>query len=186
MVRYLMTYLVVFPLITYSQFDHELSGFRHISFGSSPAEVKSREPAPSLQSFSGWGIYALSFQGRFAGTKARIDYTFIENKLIEGSYIIEPGDEFREVFQVCREEISEEYGKPNSWAVADIKQESIWKKINDFGLYEGPQLFWLFSKGFIALHTSKFKQKITITVLFSGREGVGDYNVESLIEIQNP
>jgi hypothetical protein len=186
MIRYLLTCLVFYPLITYSQPDYELSGFRNILFGSSPAEVRSREPAPSLQSFSGWGIFALSFEGRFAGIKARIDYTFTDDKLIEGSYILEPGDDYRDIFQLCRKEISDEYGKPNSWAVADIKQDSIWKKINKFGLYEGPQLFWLFNKGFIALHSSKFKHKITVTVLFSSRESVGDYNAESLIEIKNP
>ncbi len=186
MIRYLLAYLVVFPVIVYPQKDYELSGFRNILFGSSPAEVKSREPAPSLQSFSGWGIYALSFEGRFAGTKARIDYIFKDDKMIEGSYILEPGDDYLDIFQSCRKDISEEYGNPDSWAVADIRQDSIWKKINDFGLYEGPQLFWLFDKGFIALHSSKFKHKITITVLYSSREEVGDYNADSLIEIHNP
>jgi hypothetical protein len=144
------------------------------------------ETAQGLQSFSGWGIYTLSYKGWFASMNARIDYTFIENKLIEGAYILEPGDDYTDIFQSCREKISDEYGKPNSWAVALINQKNIWQKKNNIGLYEGPQLFWLFEEAFIALHSSKFKDKITITVLFSGREGIGDYNAESLIEIKNP
>lgn len=186
MIKYLLIQLVVFPLIIFSQFDSELSGFRNSQFGSSPAEVKSIETAPGLQSFSGWGIYALSFEGRFAGRDARIDYTFVENKLIEGSYIVEPGDEYLNVFKLCRDEISKEYGHPHSWAVAEISQDIIWQKKNNSELYDGPQLFWLFTKGFIVLHSSKFNQKITVTILFSGEQGIGDYNSESLLEINNP
>jgi hypothetical protein len=186
MIRLLLIHLVLFPQIIFCQLDNELTGFRNSPFGSSPAEVKSTETAPSLQSFSGWGIYALSYTGRFAGMNSRIDYTFVEDKLIEGSYILEPGDDYVDVFCLCRDKISEEFGNPHSWAISEISNDYIWHKKNDFGLYDGPQLFWIFAKGFIALHSSKFKDKITITVLFSGRKGIGDYNTESLIEIKNP
>jgi hypothetical protein len=186
MIRFMLIQLAVFTQIIFCQFDEKLTQFRGSPFGSSPSEVKSMETAPSLQSFSGWGIYALSYTGRFAGMQARIDYTFADDKLIEGSYILEPGDDYVDAFCLCRDKISEESGNPNSWAIAVISHDNIWHKKNDFGLYEGPQLFWIFEKGFIALHSSKFNDKITITVLFSGREGIGDYNAESLIEIKNP
>ena len=186
MIKYLLIQLVVFPLIIFSQTDSELTGFRNSPFGSSPGEVKHSESASMLQSFSGWGIYALSFEGRFAGRDSRIDYTFVHNKLIEGSYILEPGDDYLNVFKLCRTEISKEYGRPHNWAVAEINQNNIWQKKNNFELYDGPQLFWLFTKGFIVLHSSKFKNKITVTILFSGKEGIGDYNSASLLEIKNP
>jgi hypothetical protein len=186
MIRHLLIQIIIFPLFIYSQTDSVLSGFRNSPFGSSPNEVMSRETAPSLQSFSGWGIYALSFEGKFVGRDARIDYTFVDNKLIEGSYILDPEDDYLNTFLDCREIISKVYGKPNKWAVTEIDQDVIWHKLSNLGLYEGPQLFWLFNKGFIVLHSSKFKNKITVTVLFSSRNDISDYNAKSLLDIKNP
>ena len=64
--------------LIYAQTDSlkELTGFRNSKWGSAVNEVKSSEKEYYLQSFSGFGVYALSYTSRFAGLRTRIDYTF--------------------------------------------------------------------------------------------------------------
>lgn len=162
-----------------SRFD-SLSTFRGISWGSSPEFVRDNETAAYMQSFKGFGIYAISYSGNFAGYKARIDYSFKDNQLHEGSYSFENFDNILRTFTRLKNELVSIYGSPNYWANKLITSDNIWIKINDYGKFKGPELYWEFSNGFIALHASRFKDKQTLTILFVHKKKISDYNSNKL------
>ena len=73
--------------------------FRNIPWYSSMKEVREKEEAHYLQHFSGFGITAISFRDKISGIETRIDYTFKDDKLTEGSYIINcSGDSYKKNF----------------------------------------------------------------------------------------
>jgi hypothetical protein len=63
-------------LICQTESTKELTGFRNSLWGSSVNEVKSKETENYLQTFIGFGVYALSYKSTIAGLAARMDYTF--------------------------------------------------------------------------------------------------------------
>ncbi len=85
---------------TYSQTasQMELLGFRGSNWGSSIDKVKATETESYLQSFHGFGIDALSYKGDIAGLTARIDYSFKDDRLFEGTYIITPDENIKTYF----------------------------------------------------------------------------------------
>ena len=161
--------------------SRELTGFRGSSWNSGIEKVKAKERESYLQSFHGFGIDAISYKGNIAGLTARIDYSFKEGKLFEGTYVINPEGEIRGDFKKLEKFLTAEYGKPNFRAGEMIDSDSIWIKINDFGKFKGPELFWKFTNGFIALVASKFEDDITITVLYSNDKSIREYGSDRLI-----
>ena len=161
--------------------SRELNGFRGNDWGSSLAEVKSNETKNFLQSFQGFGIDALSYKGDIAGLNARIDYSFKDGKLFEGTYIINPDNDTREIFKKLQEFLIDEYGKPNFRAGQSINSDSIWMKIDDYGKFKGPELFWKFNNGFIGLIASKYEEEVTVTVLYSNDKSIEEYGRDRLI-----
>lgn len=159
----------------------ELKGFRGSVWGSSINKVRSTETESYLQSFQGFGIDALSYKGEIAGLTARIDYSFKDGKLFEGTYTINPVNEIRDDFNKLKIFLTDEYGKPNFKAGQSINSDSIWIKINDYGKYKGPELFWKFSNGFIGLIAVKFEDDITITVLYSKGNSIEEYGQDRII-----
>jgi len=159
----------------------ELKGFRGYNWGISLDYVKSTETESYLQSFHGFGIDALSYKGEIAGLTARIDYSFKDRKLFEGTYTINPVNEIRDDFNKLKFFLTDEYGKPNFRAGQSINSDSIWIKINDYGKYKGPELFWKFSNGFIGLIAVKFEDDITITVLYSKGNSIEEYGQDRII-----
>ncbi len=163
----------------------ELSGFRNSKWGSTVNEIKASETEYYLQSFSGFGVYALSYTGRYAGLKTRIDYTFKDKKLVEGSYIFNPDGDVKRDFKELEKSLINEYGKPGFKAGTLIDSDSIWIPVTKYGRYKGPELYWKFKNGFIALIASKFENDITITILFSSSKSIKDYNKENETSTEN-
>jgi len=159
----------------------DLKGFRGYNWGNSLDYVKSTETENYLQSFHGFGIDALSYKGKIAGLTARIDYSFKDGKLFEGTYTINPDDEIGNDFNKLKEYLSDEFGKPNFRAGPSINSDSFWIKINDYGKYKGPELFWKFSNGFIGLIAAKFEDDISITVLYSTSNSIEEYGQDRII-----
>ncbi|MFZ0452639.1 MAG: hypothetical protein WAM24_02750 [Ignavibacteriaceae bacterium] len=159
----------------------KLEGFRGYSWGISIDYIKSTETGDYMQSFHGFGIDALSYKGEIAGLVARIDYSFKDGKLFEGTYTINPEDEIKNTFKKLEKYLIEEFGKPKFKAGKSINSDSIWIKISDLGKYKGPELFWKFSNGFIGLIAAKFEEDTTITVLYSNDKSIEEYGSDRLI-----
>ncbi len=159
----------------------ELKGFREYNWGISIDYVKSTETENYLQSFHGFGIDALSYRGEIAGLTARIDYSFKDGKLFEGTYTINPEAEIKITFNKLEKYLVDEFEKPNFRAGRSINSDSIWIKINNYGKYKGPELFWKFKNGFIGLIAAKFEDDITITVLYSNDNSIEKYGSDRLI-----
>lgn len=162
----------------------ELTGFRNISWGSSVKEVKSRETESYLQSFWGFGIYALSYKSKISGLSTRIDYSFKNGKLVEGSYTFEPGKNFKNDFNKLKDFLIDRYSKPNFKVGPLIESDSVWIMVTKYGKYRGPELYWRFSNGFVALIASRFEDKITLTILYTN-ESIKNYNKDREISVES-
>ena len=143
----------------------ELTGFRGVPWGSKMDKVKATETESYMQLFHGFGIDALSYKGYIAGLTARIDYSFKDGKLFEGTYIINSSDDYKIDFNKLKGFLIGKYGKPDLRAGLSIESDSIWIKVTDYGKFRGPELYWKFNNGFIGLIASKFEDDITLTVL---------------------
>ncbi len=173
------------PALTFLDSILVLPEFRNVKWGSSLNDVQEKETAHYLQTFSGFGIEALSYEGNIAGLDARIDYTFKNNKFTEGSYTVISKDTFREDFLTLLSFLQNRYGRPGYSSGPFYTSDSVWIKINDFGTCMGPSLYWVFKNGFIGLITQKFKEEITLTILFASDLTVDEYNSKNLVELKN-
>ncbi len=159
----------------------KLDGFRNVAWGASVDEVKAAEKAEYMQHFSGFGIEAVSYKGCFAGFDVRIDYSFKNNKLVEGCYSLSPDDSFKPDYITLRNYLSERYGKPEISAGPPITSDSVWIKESNYGRFSGPETYWHFANGFIGLHASRFKERIRITVLFVSGMTIEQYNKNNAV-----
>ncbi len=157
-----------------------LKSFRGIEWGISKTQVRSIVKEYYLQSYSGFGIEALCYKGSIAGIDSRIDFNFKDDKLVDGLYSINPNSSFKTVFKKLEEYLINEYGKPDFKVGPDIDSSSVWIKENDYGRYRGPELYWSFKNGFVGLHASRFKDDITINVLYVEGKTVEEFNNENL------
>ena len=173
--------------LIYAQTDSlkELTGFRNSKWGSAVNEVKSSEKEYYLQSFSGFGVYALSYTSRFAGFRTRIDYTFKKGKLVEGTYSFNPSGDIRSDFKKLQKTLISKYGKPSFEVGPLIDSAFVWIQLTKYGRYKGPELYWKFSNGFIALVASKFENDITFTILFSNSKSIEEYNRDREVSTEN-
>ena len=55
--------------------------------------------------------------------------------------------------------------------------------VTKYGKYRGPELYWRFSNGFIALIASRFEDKITLTILYT-KESIESYNKDREIPVE--
>lgn len=152
-----------------------LSGFRGSGWGDNLEKIRSSEEAEYLQSFSGFGMEALSFRASIGELPTRIDYTFKEGKLVEGSYAVSSDDSFVHDFRYLKNFLTLEFGRPEFVSGNDYASDIPWQKENDYGLFRGPALYWTFANGFVALLSQKFNSSITVTVLYSARCRLEDY-----------
>ena len=173
------------PAFTFVDSILVLPEFRNVKWGSSLREVEEKETADYLQKFSGFGIETLSYEGNIAGLDARIDYTFKNKKLIEGSYTVISKDTFSEDFLTLLSFLENHYGRPEYSSGPLYTSDSVWIKINDFGMFTGPSFYWVFNNGFIGLISQKFKEEITLTILFASDLTVDEYNSKNLVELKN-
>jgi len=173
------------PAFTFVDSILVLPEFRNVKWGSSLKDVEEKETADYLQKFSGFGIEALSYEGNIAELDARIDYTFKNKKLSEGSYTVISKDTFREDFQILLGFLENHYGSPGYSSGPLYTSDSVWIKTNDFGMFTGPSLYWVFKNGFIGLISQKFKEEITLTILFASDLTVNEYNSKNLVELKD-
>ena len=162
-----------------------LPEFRNVKWNSSLKDVREKETAHYLQTFYGFGIEALSYKGKIAGLDARIDYDFKDKKLSEGSYRIISEDNFKEDFQTLLIFLENQYGKPGFRAGPLYTFDSVWIKTNDHDLYAGPSIYWVFKNGFIGLISQKYKEEITLTILYVYNSAIDEYNLQNAVELKN-
>jgi len=183
--------LILISLFSLSNFSQNklskerlLKDFRGIEWGTPKNKVKSIVKDYYLQEYSGFGIEALCYKGKIAGLEARIDYNFKNNKLVDGLYSINPNSSFHKDFITLRDFLIKEYGKPEIKIGPDIDSSAVWKKENNYGRFRGPELYWSFKNGFIGLHASKFKDDITINVLYVEGKTVEEFYKESMVPLE--
>jgi hypothetical protein len=164
--------------------ERVLKGFRGIEWGASKSKVKSNVKDYYLQEFYGFGVEALCYKGTIAGIDARIDYNFENNKLVDGLYSIKPESLFRENFRSLKNYLINEYGKPDFKVGTGTDSSSVWIKENNYGKFRGPEFYWSFKNGFVGLHASKFKDDITITVLYVQGKTIKEFNKENLVPLK--
>ena len=164
-----------FPFVSIPDSSRTLDGFRNIPWGSSMKEVREMEEAHYLQTFYGFGITAISFKDYIAGIEARIDYTFKDDKLTEASYLINPGDFYERDFVELLKFVAQKFGQPEYRSGKGYNEDSVWVKENEYGSFSGPSYYWEFKNSFIALISQKFKDEITIMVLFVNGSSIGEY-----------
>jgi hypothetical protein len=177
--------IIDLPAHTFLDSIPALPDFRNVKWGSSIRDVEAKETAQYLQIFSGFGIQALSFEGNIAGLDARIDYTIKNKKLTEGSYTVISKDNFRGDFLTLLIFLENRYGKPGYSSGPFYTSDSVWIKINDYGMYIGPSFYWVYKNGFIGLISEKFKDEITLTILFASDTTVDEYNSKNSVELKN-
>lgn len=174
-----------FPLISIPDSNRTLSGFRNIPWGSSMKEVREKEEAHYLQTFYGFGITAISFKDNVAGIQARIDFTFKDDKFTEGSYIINTEDFYKKDFVELIKFVVQKFGQPEYRSGRIYTEDSVWVKENEYGSFSGPSYYWEFKNGFVALISKKFKEEITITVLFANSSSIEGYAKKTGVELNS-
>jgi len=184
---FLLLFFIQSILVSQNSID-SISGFRNIRWGAPQSEVKKQEKGFYLQESKAWGLSTLSFQGEIAGSPARIDYTFKDNRLIEGSYSINVIKSFDQSFSQVNNFISDLYGFPKYATINAFDPDSVWTAVNPGVLFNGPQYFWELSNGFVSLLSSKFiaspgKEEITITVLYVSDTKIEEYSDARLIPL---
>lgn len=164
-----------------------LGSFRGIPWGASPGFVRENETSLYLQSFKGFGTYSLSFNGEFADKQVRIDYSFRDDKFIEGAYTLNTVGDIRTDYTDIQTFLAHQFGSPDYWSNSLVGSENIWIKVNDYGKYKGPELYWQFVNGFIVLHASKFKDEITVTIMYVVNKNIPGYGSNKIfIPAQHP
>ena len=185
--QFIIFFFLIEYTISFCQLNKlkDLTGFRNSKWGSTVNEVKSSEHEYYLQSFSGFGIYSLSYTSRFAGLKTRIDYTFKNGKLVEGTYTFKPNGDAKSDFKLLQSNLISDYGEPTIKVKPYIDYDSIWVEVTKYGRYRGPELYWKFNNGFIALIASKFEEDITLVILFSNSKSIEEYNRDREVSTEN-
>ncbi len=164
---------------------NRLDGFRGIPWGVSKDSVRNKESAEYLQSFKGFGIESFSYKGSIAGLDCRIDYTFRNDRLAEGMYSFETPKSVKPDFLLLYEYLAKSYGKPQYMAGPSINDAEIWIKKNNYGKFQGPELYWSFKNGFAALQASRFKDDIGINIIFIAGKTIEEYGSENIVPAEN-
>jgi hypothetical protein len=162
-----------------------LPEFRNIEWESSVEDVREQEKAKYLQSFSGFGTKAISFRENIEGLNARIDYVFKENKLIEGLYIIISDDNFKKDFKTLKNFLENQFGIPDYRSETLYTSDSVWIRISKAGLYTGPSFYWVFNNGFISLISEKFREEISISILYAYTRTIDTYNAHNIVNLKH-
>ena len=150
-----------------------LPEFRGYKWGERFLDVKAKEVAPYLQTTFGFGQQILSYKGRIAGHKARIDYVFKDKQLVEGIYEIKV-DSFETSFEKIKQYYIDKLDHPIYWAGAHPLTKINWVG-NKNGLCRGPEIYWEYFDGFVAIICEKYKEEITISILYVYDKTIADY-----------
>lgn len=158
---------------TFSKLD-SIPSFRGMEWGETIDDVKSKEIANYRQTFIGFGETVISYFGKITSFEATIDYAFKDDVLTEASYNIDI-ENFNETFEKVKDYYINKLGEPNYWASLHPRFIGNWKGDEENGLCRGPELYWEYCNGFIGIITEKYKDDITLTVLYVHDKTILDY-----------
>ena len=147
--------------------------FRECEWGEKFVDVRANEVETYLQTTYGFGQKILSYTTKIAGYKARVDYVFKDERLVEGIYEIKV-DSFEVAFDEIRQFYIEKLDYPVYWSGSHPLTKTNWKG-NENGLCRGPEIYWEYFDGFIAIVAEKYKQEITISILYVYDKTIVDY-----------
>lgn len=186
--------LLMLGINLYSQISTELDSiprFRGINWGSSIETVKALELASYQQSYIGFGVYILTYHGQILDQHTKIDYVFEDNILVEAFYTIDV-ESFPENFQSVKELYFNKLGIPNYWASSHPDTSIDWALKGDEQFCRGPEIYWEFCNGFIGLISEKFKDDISISILYCHGKTIAEYGkfviypYENIVGTSNP
>jgi hypothetical protein len=147
--------------------------FRSFYWEESFNDVKSREIAKYMQTYIAFGESILSYHGEIADCEARIDFVFIDGILVEGHYIIEV-DSYEETNEKIKDYYFKKLGTPNYWASSHPNSKIAW--IGDENeICRGPEIYWGYCDGFIAIIAEKYMKEITITIIYAHNKTIQEY-----------
>ena len=160
-----------------------MPGVRNIPWNSSIEKVREQESTYYLQKFTGFGLVTLSYKDKIAGIDSRVDYTFKNDKLTEGAFIISHDDSFKDHLTRLLEYLTKQFGSPEYRSGPAYTSETVWIKENNYGSFLGPSFYWIFSDGFIALISQKFESNVTLSVLFAHGSSMARYAENNGVEL---
>jgi len=161
-----------------------LRGFNGFTWGNSSQFIRNEETSKYMQTSLGFSRSVVSFSDEIEGFDSRIDYVFKEDELIEGSYTFNNVEDIQTIFSTMQEMLRNKYGKPDFWATAHINSKNIWKRVNNYGLFRGPELYWQFENGFIVLHSSKYVEDITLSIIYVHNKTIEQFSEDNLLPVE--
>lgn len=161
----------------YSQEPTQLDSipkFRSIDWGESVESVRNLELSEYDQAYIGFGVYILTFHDKHLGYESKIDYVFEEDELVEAFYTIE-AETFEETYNIIKENYINKFGRPNYWSSAhpDASIKRVFESEEEY--CRGPEIYWEFCNGFLGIISERYKQSITITILFVHNKTIDEY-----------
>ena len=175
----ILSFLILIHLFSVDQYAQDsdklelVPKFRGFEWGESINDVKSKEMLQYMQTTRGFGEEIISYKGSTAGLNARIDYIFRDGKLVEGLYEIEV-DSFEVDFEIVKDYYFKLLDYPNYWASSHPNTEINWIG-DEHGLCRGPEMYWEYFNGFIAVIAEKFREEITISIIYVYDKTILDY-----------
>jgi len=169
--------ILLFGIYSYAQNENQIDSipkFRGFKWGESMKEVKSKELAKYLQTFIGFGVNIISYSGKIADYNSIIDYVFEDSILVEASHSIKI-EYFPKAFKKLKEYYINKFGTPFYWANSHPNSVIDWTSETKGDLCRGPELYWEFCNGFIGIIAEKFKEDITITILYVHQKTIREY-----------
>lgn len=162
---------------TYSQVTTQVDSipnFRSVEWGESIDGVRSMEIAQYDQSYIGFGVYILTFHDKHLGYESKIDYVFDDDKLIEAFYTIETKS-FISDYKNIKDYYIKRFGKPSYWASSHPDASIDWAWENEEDYCRGPEIYWEFCNGFLAIISERYKETISITILYAHNKTIEEY-----------
>lgn len=148
--------------------------FRGYDWGETIENVKAKELSKYLQTMIGFGEEIISYNGSVAGLDARVDYVFRNGILVEGLYQITVKS-FEQEYQTIKEHYIKKLDYPIYWANAHPNTKINWDDENPDLVCRGPEIYWEYYDGFVAIITEKYKEEITISILYAHEKTIRDY-----------
>ena len=97
----------------------------------------------------------------------------------------DPHDNFRNDFTTLKNFLENQFGLPDYRAGLLYTSDSVWIRISKAGLYTGPSFYWVFNNGFISLISEKFREEISISVLYAYDRTIDAYNEQNLVNLKD-
>ena len=180
LMKHLSILLLIILLLDSSSFAQNESQtdsipkFRGFEWGVSMDEVRSIELSRYMQTFIGFGVNIITYSGEISDYKAEIDYVFEDSILVEASYCIKV-EIFPDDFKKIMEYYISKFGTPFYWANSHPNSVINWRVKSENDLCRGPELYWEYCNGFMGLIAEKYKDEITISILYVYQKTIHEY-----------